>query len=163
MQNVFTETRLEDVDLSKTQPCIWNDEIQAISELRKQLQQYTMTLFDCNHLAHVIVLWQMQKFTCFCTVFALLYFEFEGNIQVQAPGGLYFERRFKGGFLRYEFGGLIFGGAYFRNFTALRMSLHSLEVPYTSRISYRVLNLVFSTGRGGGGGDAYFKGALIPK
>ena len=102
----------------------------------------------------------MQKFTCFCTVFALLYFEFEGNFQVQAPGGLYFERRFKGGFLRYEFGGLIFGGAYFRNFTALRMSLHSLEVPYTSRISYRVLNRVYSTGRGGG--DAYLKGALIP-
>ena len=34
------------------------------------------------------------------TVFALLYFVFEGNFQVQAPGG-----------------GLIFGGAYFRNFT----------------------------------------------
>ena len=62
--------------------------------------------------------------------------------------------------MRYEFGGLIFGGAYFRNFTALRMSLHSLEVPYTSRISYRVLNRVYSTGRGGG--DAYLKGALIP-
>ena len=27
------------------------------------------------------------------------------------------EGRFNGGFLRYEFGGLIFGGAYFRNFT----------------------------------------------
>ena len=80
LQKVFTETRLEDVDLSKTQPCIWNDEIQAISELRKQLQQYTMTLFDCNHLAHVIVLWQMQKFTCFCTVFALLYFGGKGTL-----------------------------------------------------------------------------------
>ena len=153
MQKVFTETHLEDVDLSKTQPSIWNEKIQAISELRKQLQQYTVTLFDCNHLAHVIVLWQMQKFTCFCTVFALLYFEFEGNFQVQAPGGLYFERRFKGGFLRYESGGLIFGGAYFRNFTVLRMSL-SLKVPDTSRISYRVLNLVFLRG---GGGTAYSK------
>ena len=56
LQKVFTETHLEDVDLSKTQPSIWNEEIQAISELRKQLQQYTVTLFDCNHLAHVIVL-----------------------------------------------------------------------------------------------------------
>ena len=60
------------------------------------------------------------------TVFVLLYFVFEGNFQVQAPGG------WGGGayiwrgdltevFLRYEFGGLIFeglihGGAYFRNF-----------------------------------------------
>ena len=52
------------------------------------------------------------------TVFALFYFVFEGNFQVQAPGGLYLEERFNGGFLRYEFGGLIFGGAYFRNFTA---------------------------------------------
>ena len=52
--------------------------------------------------------------------------------------------------MRYEFGGLIFGGAYFRNFTVLRMSL-SLKVPDTSRISYRVLNLVFSRGMGEGG------------
>ena len=51
------------------------------------------------------------------TVFALFFFVFEGNFQVQAPGGgggggLYLERRFKGGFLRYEFGVLIFEGAY---------------------------------------------------
>ena len=39
------------------------------SELRKQ--QYTVTLFDCNHLAHAAVLWQMQKFMCYCTVSAL--------------------------------------------------------------------------------------------
>ena len=33
------------------------------------------------------------------TVFALFYFVFEGNFQVQAPGGgLYLERGFKGGF-----------------------------------------------------------------
>ena len=33
-------------------------------------------------------------------VFALFYFVFEGNLQVQAPrGGLYFEGRFNGGFL----------------------------------------------------------------
>ena len=56
------------------------------SELRKQ---YTVTLFDCNHLAHVIVLWQMQKFMCYSTAFALFYFEFESNFRVQAPGGLY--------------------------------------------------------------------------
>ena len=66
------------------------------SELCKQ--HYTVTLFDCNLLAHVIVLWPMQKFVCYCTVFTLFYFEFEGNFQVQAPGGLYFEGLFNRGF-----------------------------------------------------------------
>ena len=75
-------------------------------------QQYTVRLFDCKHLAHVIVLWQMQKFMCYCTVFALFNFEFEGNFQVQAPGGLYLEGRFKGGFFTLRGWGLIFGGAY---------------------------------------------------
>ena len=46
-------------------------------------------------------------------VFALFYFVFESNFQVQAPGGLILTD----GVLRYEIGGLIFGGAYFRNFT----------------------------------------------
>ena len=54
----------------------------------------------------------MQKFLCYCTVFALLYFEFEGNFQVQAPWGLYLEGDLTNGFLGYEFWGLIFGGAY---------------------------------------------------
>ena len=49
-------------------------------------------------------------------------FVFEGNFQVQAPGagggGAYIWRGDStDGFLRYDFGGLIFGGAYFRNFT----------------------------------------------
>ena len=34
---------------------------------------------------------------CYCTFFALIYFEFEGNFQVQAGGGLYLEGRFNGG------------------------------------------------------------------
>ena len=52
------------------------------------------------------------------TVFALFYFVFEGNFQVQAPpppegGEVYIWRgNLTAGFLRYEFGGLIFGGAY---------------------------------------------------
>ena len=58
-------------------------------------------------------------------VFALFFFVFEGNFQVQAPprGGLYLEGLFNVSFfffLRYEFGGLTFGGAYFRNFTVVR-------------------------------------------
>ena len=36
------------------------------------------------------------------------------------PGGLYLEGRFNGGFLRYWFGGLIFVGAYFQNFTVIK-------------------------------------------
>ena len=52
------------------------------------------------------------------TVFALFYFVFEGNFQIQAPGGAYIWRGdLTDGFLRYKFGELIFGGAYFRNFT----------------------------------------------
>ena len=57
------------------------------------------------------------------TVFSLFYFAFEGNFQVQAPSGrLYLERRFNGGFLFYEFGGLIHGGAYFRNLRYVQIS-----------------------------------------
>ena len=58
-----------------------------------------MTLSDCNHLAHVICVWQIQKF--YVTVPFLLCFIisfFEGNFQIQAPGGLYSEGRFNEGF-----------------------------------------------------------------
>ena len=37
--------------------------------------------------------------------------------QVQAPGALIFGGAINGGFLRYQFGGLIHGAAYFWNFT----------------------------------------------
>ena len=72
------------------------------------------------------------------TIFALFYFVFEGNFQVQAAWGAYIWRSdLTEGFLLYEFGGLIFtymlycylpkgafqnleglihGGGYFRNF-----------------------------------------------
>ena len=44
------------------------------------------------------------------TVFVLFYYVFEGNFQVQAPGGVYIWRGdLTEGFLCYEFGGLIFG------------------------------------------------------
>ena len=56
------------------------------------------------------------------TVFALFYFVFEGNFPVQAPpppgwGAYIWRGDLTEGFLRYEFRGLIFGGAYFRNST----------------------------------------------
>ena len=53
-------------------------------------------------------------------VFALFYFIFEGNFPSTSPrgGGAYIWRGdLTEGFLRYRFGGLIRGGAYFRNFT----------------------------------------------
>ena len=71
------------------------------------------------------------------TVFALFYFVFEGNFQVQAPGGLIFGGAINGGYsciLCYDFGGLyleglIHGGAYFWNFMvthgfSLHMQIH---------------------------------------
>ena len=46
-------------------------------------------------------------------IFALFFFVFEGKFQVQAPPGAYIRRGdLTEGFLRYDFGGLIFGGAY---------------------------------------------------
>ena len=47
------------------------------------------------------------------TIFALFYFVFESKFHVQAPRGAYIRRGdLTEGFLRYDFGGLIFGGAY---------------------------------------------------
>ena len=53
------------------------------------------------------------------TVFALSYFAFEGNFPSTSPPGDYIWNRgdLTEGFLPYQFGGLIHGGAYFRNFT----------------------------------------------
>ena len=46
------------------------------------------------------------------TVFALFYFVFEGNFPSTSPWGAYIWRGdLTEGFLHYEFGGLIFGGA----------------------------------------------------
>ena len=52
------------------------------------------------------------------TVFALFYFVFEGNFPSTSPWGAYIRRgNLMEGTWRYRFGVLIFGGAYFRNFT----------------------------------------------
>ena len=54
------------------------------------------------------------------TVFASFYFVFEGSFPRTSYGGAYIRRGdFTDGFLCYEFGGLIHGGAYFRNFTVV--------------------------------------------
>ena len=58
------------------------------------------------------------------TVAALFYFVFEGNFPSTSPRGAYICRGvLTEGFLRYWIGGLIFGGAYFRNFTVFNGSL----------------------------------------
>ena len=72
---------------------------------------------------------------------ALFYFVFEGNFQVQAPGGgLYLEGVLTEGFLHYVFGGLyleglIHGGVYFQNFTVSLSSIFSIpdrkDTPFT--------------------------------
>ena len=49
------------------------------------------------------------------TVFALFYFEFEGNFPSTSPRGAYVWRGdLTEGFLRYRIGGLIHGGAFFQ-------------------------------------------------
>ena len=50
---------------------------------------------------------------CYCAVFALFSFEFEGNFRVQAPGGLWRGDLSKGFFCITSLGGggLLFGGA----------------------------------------------------
>ena len=61
----------------------------------------------------------------YCTVFALFYFEYEGNFRVQAPGGFYLEGAiYRRVFCVTSLGGLyleglIHGRAYFRTFTVL--------------------------------------------
>ena len=82
------------------------------SDLRKQ--QYTVTLFDCNHLAEVIVRANAKNLVLLCSFcFVLIYFEFEGNFRVQAPGGLYLERQFIGGFFTLRiWGACIWRGLY---------------------------------------------------
>ena len=58
------------------------------------------------------------------TVVTLFYFVFEGNFPSTSRRGAYIWRGdLTEGFLRYWFGGPIFGGAYFRNFTVLKFIL----------------------------------------
>ena len=69
---------------------------------------------------HFKIVWASLIFGRKFPIFALFYFVFEGNFQVPAPRrSLYLDGRFNGGFFAfiYEFGELIFGRAYFRNFT----------------------------------------------
>ena len=67
-----------------------------------------------------------------CTVLALFYFVYEGNFPSTSPRGTYIWRGdLTEGFLRYRFGGLIFGGAFtwrglFSEFYGITMAHRSL-------------------------------------
>ena len=65
---------------------------------------------------------------CKFTVFALFYFVFEGNFPSTSPRGAYIWRGdLTEGFLRYWIRGLIFGGAYFWNFTVFKSKSKEYE------------------------------------
>ena len=69
-------------------------------------------------------------------VFALLYFVFEGNFPSTSPRGAYIWRGdVTEDFLRYPFRGLIFGGAYFRNFMVINKHLAEMRLRVNQYIS----------------------------
>ena len=79
------------------------------------------------------------------TVFALFYFVFEGHFPSTSPPGPYIWRGdLTESFLRYRFGGLIFGGAYFRNFTVYYSFRGQLFNPffYGNQLSGRVYSTI---------------------
>ena len=109
MQKVFTETHLEGVDLTKTQPFKYFVYIEQGNPSQELRVNYEVSNIMWHFL--IAIIWHMLWFLGNAKVFALFYFEFEGNFPVQASVGLYLEGRFNGSrvFLHYEFGRLIFG------------------------------------------------------
>ena len=73
-----------------------------------------------------------------CTVFALFYFVLEGNFpSTSAPGAYIWRGNLTEGFLRYRFGVLKFGGAYFRNFTVCDgLAIHRAKPVTLSLVIY---------------------------
>ena len=125
MQKVFIETRLEDEDLTKLN----HTAIQVLGiygtrkskprvkgELLKQ--QYTVTFLDCNYLAHVIALWQMQKLCVTVQLMLCFILNLRAISKYKSPGAYIWRGDLtKGYFALRGLGGCICGGAYFRNFT----------------------------------------------
>ena len=71
-------------------------------------------------------------------------FVFENKFHVQAPRGTYIRRGdLTEGFLRYDFEGLMHGGAYFRNFTVL--SSGSKNAMKSSKLKEIKRSKVFTT------------------
>ena len=80
------------------------------SELRKQ--QYTVTLFYCNHLAEVKSSGKCKKFGVTVQFLLCFILNLRAISEYKSPGACIWRGNLSEGFLRYEFGGLIFGGAY---------------------------------------------------
>ena len=79
----------------------------------------------------------MQKCMCYCTVFALSYFEPEGNFRVQAPRGVYLERRFIGEFL---FGGGGGGGGFYLGGLIFRILRYMAVINLPTNAALTMLN-----------------------
>ena len=112
LQHIFTETRLEDVDLSKPQPCKyfvymeWGNSSQdwRVCSANSKLLWH----FDYNHLARVKVLCQMQQFMCTVQFLLCFILNLRTISEYKPPGACIWRGDLADGFLRYEFGGLIF-------------------------------------------------------
>ena len=121
MQHVISETRLERVDLSKNSAmqelCLYRprkSKPKDYSELRKQHLEYTVTLFDCNHLAHVIKFYGKCKNLCVTVQFLLCFILNLRAISEYKPQGACIWRGdlSEGFFCFTTLGELLFGGAY---------------------------------------------------
>ena len=67
---------------------------------------YDSSVSDCNHLAHIIVRWQIQKLICYCTAFAQFILCFRAISKYKIRRG-----DLTGSFCVTSFTGLIFGRA----------------------------------------------------
>ena len=114
-------------------------------------------LFDCHHLAHIIVHWKCKNELLYS--FSLFYFEFGGNFQVQAPGGLFLE-----GLTR------IGGEVYFENFTVCaynsiqnsKFKIQSFGHQFKTWLNLLRVKL-YRGGGGGWGGGLSYGGFELPK
>ena len=79
---------------------------------------------DYNHLVHARVLRQIQKFMCYCTVLPHFILNLRAISKYKLPRAYIRRVDLTEGFLRYEFRGLIHGGAYFRTFRVFNWCNH---------------------------------------
>ena len=92
---------------------IWTEEIKAKSEEEPRKQQLTVTLSDYKHLADTKQFFGKYQNLYVTVPFLLCFILYLRALSKYKPPGAYIRRGdLTEGFLRYEFGGLIFGGAY---------------------------------------------------
>ena len=80
------------------------------------------------------------------TIFALLYFVFKSKFHVQAPWGAYIQRGdLTEGFLRYDFEGLIHGGAYFLNVMifSVKICIFTVHIIFISHLWFLFSSFCF--------------------